>query len=105
MLVKHGINNVDEGLIAGEKSVTPGKQVTFEPALAHMLAQHLHNPSFTAEMFVHRQDLLHPLLVSRLVKGFQPIRGGFVGTKHAKIPGVQVKLHYITEKSAQYPRG
>ncbi len=39
MLVEHGIHDVDECLVAGEKSVTAGQQIALEPSLAQMLAQ------------------------------------------------------------------
>src|SRR5712692_8328974 len=41
VLVEHGINNVDEGFIAREEAMTPGEQITFQPALAHVLTEHL----------------------------------------------------------------
>src|ERR1700741_1593751 len=41
VLIEHGVHNVNECLIAGEKAVTAGEQISFEPALAHMLAQNL----------------------------------------------------------------
>ena len=44
MLVEHGIDDVDEGLVAGEEAVPAGQQIAFEPALALVLAQHLHHP-------------------------------------------------------------
>src|SRR6185437_9484176 len=43
MLVEHRVDDVDEGLVAGEEAVPAGEQVAFEPALAEMLAQYLHH--------------------------------------------------------------
>ena len=37
MLVKHGIHNVDEGLIAGKVAVPAGEQVSLKPALTQVL--------------------------------------------------------------------
>ena len=34
MLIKHRINNVNEGFIAGEEAVPPGEQVSLQPTLA-----------------------------------------------------------------------
>ena len=41
VLVEHRIDDVDERFVAGEKAVAAGEQITFEPALAKMLAEHL----------------------------------------------------------------
>ena len=54
MLVEHGIDDVDEGLVAGEEAVPAGQQIAFEPALALVLAQHLHHPPVGGEMVVVR---------------------------------------------------
>ena len=40
MLIEHRIHDVDERFVAGEKAMAPGKQITFEPTLAHVLAEH-----------------------------------------------------------------
>src|SRR5215475_2837837 len=39
VLVEHRVDDVNEGFVAGEKTVTPGKQISFEPSLAEVLAQ------------------------------------------------------------------
>ena len=54
MLVEHGIDDVDEGLVAGEEAVAAGQQIAFEPALALVLAEHLHHASVGREMVVVR---------------------------------------------------
>ena len=40
VLVEHRIDDVDEGLVTIEEAVSPGEQVSFEPAFTLMLAQH-----------------------------------------------------------------
>src|SRR6187402_1627748 len=40
VLVEHRVDDVDEGFVAVEQAVSSGEQVTFQPALALMLAQH-----------------------------------------------------------------
>jgi hypothetical protein len=70
MLVDHGVNDVDEGLVAVEKSMATGENVAFEPALHGVLRQHLHDSAFRAEVaavFVLRQVSVHPDLLSSLV--------------------------------------
>ena len=43
VLVEHRIDDVDERLVAVEQPVPPGEQVALEPALALVLAEHLHH--------------------------------------------------------------
>ena len=43
VLVEHRINDVNERLVAGEEPMAPREQITFEPSLALVLAQHLHH--------------------------------------------------------------
>ena len=38
MLIEHRVNNVNECLVTREKTVPPSQQISFEPALAHVLA-------------------------------------------------------------------
>src|SRR4029077_12860492 len=54
VLVEHGIYDVDEGLVTTEKSVTAGQQIAFQPALALMLAEHLHHASVGRQVVVFR---------------------------------------------------
>ena len=39
ILIKHRINDMDEGFIAGEKAMPPGEQIAFEPAFAGVFAE------------------------------------------------------------------
>lgn len=43
MLIEHRIDDMYERLVAGEETVTTRQQVSFEPTLAHVFAQHLHH--------------------------------------------------------------
>jgi hypothetical protein len=54
---------VDKRLIAGEKAVSAGEQIAFEPALAEMLVQHLHHPPVMGEVDVIGLDPLHPKVI------------------------------------------
>ena len=48
VLVEHRIDDVDERLVAGEEAVPAGEQIALEPALALVLAEHLHYPPVRA---------------------------------------------------------
>ena len=56
VLVEHGIDDVDEGLVAGEKAVAAGEQIAFQPSLAHMLAEHFHHAAIGRDMIVGWND-------------------------------------------------
>ena len=43
MLIEHRIDDVNERFVAGEEAVPAREQITFEPALALVLAQHFHH--------------------------------------------------------------
>ena len=43
VLIEHRVDDVDERLVAGEQAMAPGEQVSLKPALAHVLAEHLHD--------------------------------------------------------------
>ena len=60
VLVEHRIDDVDEGLVAGEEAVPAGQEVTLQPALALMLAKHLHHPPIGREMIVPWQGFRQP---------------------------------------------
>jgi hypothetical protein len=54
VLVEHGIDDVDKGLVAVEKPVPTGEQIALQPALALVLAQHLHHPPVGRQVVVGR---------------------------------------------------
>ena len=55
MLVEHRIDDVDEGFVAGEEAVPAGEQIAFEPALAHVFAEHFHDAAVRRDMVVGGQ--------------------------------------------------
>src|SRR3546814_8611513 len=55
VLVEHRIDDVHERLIAVEHAVTSGEQVSLEPALALMLAEHLHDATRSEESRVGKE--------------------------------------------------
>ena len=71
VLVEHRIHDMNERLVAIEKSMPSGKQITFEPAFALMFAQHLHHASGGRKKFVVRHGRGVPLPVGGFKDGFQ----------------------------------
>ena len=52
MLVQHRIDDVNERLVAVEEPVPSGEQVALEPALTHVLGQHLEHAPVPGQAFV-----------------------------------------------------
>ena len=70
MLVDHGVNDVNERLVAVEKSMAARENVAFEPALHGVLRQHFHDSALRTEVaaiLVLWQVSVHPDLLSSLV--------------------------------------
>ena len=57
VLVEHRIDDVDERLVAGKEAVPAGEQISFQPALALVLAQHLHHAAVGVQVIVVRKGL------------------------------------------------
>ena len=55
VLVEHRVDDVDERLVAVEEAVAAGQQVALEPALALVLAEHLHDAPVGGEVVVGRR--------------------------------------------------
>src|SRR3984893_4004296 len=104
MLIEHRIDDVDEGLVAGEKAMASGEQVSFEPALAQMLAQHLHDAAVDAEINVDLFNMSHPFLAGDFVDGLQSVRRGLVRAKEPEIMFVEIELHYVAQEFSENPR-
>jgi hypothetical protein len=105
VLVEHGIDDVDEGFIAGEEPVPAGEQVAFEPALAKMFAQDFHHPSVLGEMDVVRFDPFDPDPLGRLEHRIEPVRGGLVRSHDAEISRLGVELDDIAQEFSELARG
>ncbi len=73
MLIEHRIHDVDECLVAVEETMPTREQVAFEPALALVLAEHLHHAAGGSEKFIVLPQLGVPLPLRHLEDGTQSI--------------------------------
>ena len=85
VLIEHRIDDVDERLVAGEEPVPAGQQIAFEPALALVLAQHLHHAAVGGQMVVVRVDVRHPGAVGDLQHILPAVRVVLVRAEEAKV--------------------
>src|SRR6202047_201739 len=104
MLIEHRIDDVDEGLVAGEQAMASREQVSFEPAFAQMLAQHLHNAALDVEINIDLFNISHPFLAGDFVDGLQSVRRGLVRAKEPEIMFVEIELHHVAQEFSEYPR-
>ena len=87
VLVEHRIDHVGERFVGVEEPVTPGEQVTFEPAEQRVLGQHLHHAAIgrkLAAVGVFGQHVREPGLLARFVDRLQPVGRGLVRAEHAE---------------------
>ena len=90
---------MNECLIAIEDAVSPGKQVTFEPALALVLAEHFHHAPRGREKFVVRHGRDVPLAVSHFKEGFEAVGERLIRTKDPEIPLFTIQLRHVAQEA------
>ena len=85
VLVEHGVDDVDEGFVAGKESVAAGEQVAFEPALAHVLAENFQDAAVGRDVIVGGNDDRVGLAIGEFEQRVQAIGAGFIRTEHQEI--------------------
>ncbi len=61
MLGSHRVDNSDEGFIGIKEAMSACQQITFQPALTHMLGKHaIHDSAISGQMLIRRQHLCLP---------------------------------------------
>ena len=103
VLVEHRIDNVDERLVTGEETVAPGEQIAFEPPLAQVLTEHLHDPALRSQTLIDGPHLGGPRLVGHLQDSPQPVRLRLVRAEDAKVPDCGIGGHHIAQKRPEHP--
>src|ERR1700732_447489 len=103
MLIEHRIDDVDEGLVAREQAMASREEVSFEPAFAQVLAQHLHYATIDAEINIDLFNFRHPFLAGDFVNGIQSIRRGLVRAKEPEIMFVEIELHHVAQEFSENP--
>jgi hypothetical protein len=102
VLIEHGIHDVDEGLIAVEETVSTGEQITFEPALTLMLAEHLHDATVPGQELIGFEGLGLPLAMGDFEQGTEAIGEGDVGTEDAEVAMGLVEFDDVAEEHPEF---
>ena len=93
---------MDESLVAVEQAMAACQQVSLEPALAHMLAQDLHDTSVGREVIVAGHRLGVPCSVRGFEDRTQPVRDRLVRAHDPEVVGIL--LHDVAEVGAHDAR-
>jgi len=101
VLIEHRVHDVNESFVAGEKSVTSGEEIAFEPALAEMFAENFHHAAIGRKIFIGVQELFHECLGRDFVDGFEAVGSGFVGSENPEVFVGEVGLHDIAKKFSE----
>ena len=95
---------MNERLIAVKQPVPACEQVTFEPPLALMFAEHFHYPAIGREELIVLFHPSFPLPVSNLKNGIQPVGKRLIGTEDPKISLLFIETYYIAQKYSERMR-
>ena len=103
VLVEHGVDDVDEGLVAVEEPVPAGQQVALQPALALVLAQHrIEHPAVAGQELVVLPDGGVPLAVGHLEHRTEQVGQRLVGPEDPEVAVLLVESHHVAEELAQH---
>ena len=102
MLCCHGIHDTDKRFVACKESMTSGQKISFQPSLAHMLAQHtVHDTAVSCQAVVGRQKLCVPVTVRRLKSTVQTVGHRLIRSENTEILALLVQTEDVTHISAQ----
>ena len=105
VLAEHRVDDANEGLIAVEQPVPPGQQISFQPTLALVLAEHrVQHASGGREEFVVLHFSGIPLTVGDFKDRAQEIRERLIGAEDAEIALLLIQLGHVTQELAQHER-
>ena len=105
MLAEHRVDDANEGLIAVEQPVPAGQQISLQPTLALVLAEHrVQHASGGREEFIVLYFPGVPLTVGDFKNRAQEIRECLIGTEDAEIALILIQLGHVTQELAQHKR-
>ena len=103
VLAEHRVDDANECLIAVEEPVPPGQQISFQPALALVLAEHrVQHATGGREEFVILYFAGLPLTVGDFKDRAQEIRERLIGTEDAEITLILIQRGHVAEEVTQH---
>src|ERR1017187_2615344 len=92
---------MNERLVAIEQSVSSGEQIALQPALALMLAEHLHHAAAARQEFIVRHHLGLPLARGRFEYRLQAVGQRLIRTEQAEIALLGIHCNHVAQEAAQ----
>ena len=104
VLHRHRGRHHGKGFVAREEPVPPGEDIALEPALAVVLAEHLHHAALGRDVVVGGDGPAHEAAVRRLEDVTQAVGVGLVGAEEPEVGGLGVSLEDVPHHLAELPR-
>ena len=82
-----------------------GQQIALEPALALMLAEHLHDPAVGGQVVVLWLGLGDPGAIGDFEDVLPAVRIVLVRAEQPEVPRLHVQLHDVAKETAHDPSG
>ena len=82
--------------------MTTGQQITFQPALAHMLAQHtVHDAAVSCQLVIGRKQLAVPITVLLFKYFIQTVGHALIRSEDTEVLAVLVQFEDIADVAAK----
>ncbi len=98
MLIKHRIDDVNKRFVTRKNPVSTGQQISFEPALALMLAEHFHDPAVGGNVIVEGKYFGGGFASGDVEQSSESVGHGFVGAEYAEVLRGGVQFQHISQK-------
>ncbi len=86
----HGIGDHRERLVSREQPVAAGERVTLEPAVAVVLAEHLHHAAVVRDVVVDVDEARDEAAIRHFEDRAEAVRVRLVGQKRRKLCGFRL---------------
>ena len=100
VLIEHRTDDVDESFVAGKEAVTTGEKIAFEPSLAEVLAENLHDAAVGGDMVVNGDNLGGRGTGGNVKERSEAVGGGLVGTENTEVAVIPIELHDVAKEGS-----
>ena len=102
VLVEHGVDDMHEGFVGGEKAMPPSQQVAFQHAFHGVFAEHFHDAPVGRQfgsVRIFGEVFGDPEFLADFVNRTQLVGGVFIRPEHAEI--AHIAFHDVAQEHAQ----
>ena len=97
VLVEHRVDNVYKGFVAREQPMPAGEQISLEPTLAKLLAQHFHHSAVWRNVYIAFEYRCCRNAISHFKQCVQTVGARLVRTHHSEVCTVIIQLHHVAQ--------